>query len=218
MTTRTPTLTAALTLALAVTLTGCAGTDADPAPATPTVDTVETEATVDTTETSEATDDATSEQASAADAEDATATQAVAPAEINAAALAAVQVALDHVGGDAIAYGLDDQDDDGAWEVDVADGARSVEVRVAADGREVLGVEEDDDLDEAERTALAGASITLAEAVEAALDEVGGTVEGVELEDENGTWTWDVELEASDRGDVEVRIDLGSGSVLGIDD
>ncbi|WP_022923088.1 PepSY domain-containing protein [Ornithinimicrobium pekingense] len=196
------TLTAALTLALAVGLTACGsgddGTDGAGVEATTPV-----EATTD--------DTATAEDTSA----DGTATGGAA-GDLTATALTAVATAEDEAGG--TAYEIDDQDDDGSWEVDVAVGDRSVEVTVSEDGLTVVGTE-DDDLDDDDRTAVEAAGTTLADAIETAVTEVGGTLDDAELEEEDGAWLWKVTVDGADSGDddVDVLVDVSSGEVVSTD-
>lgn len=126
-------------------------------------------------------------------------------------ALQAIDTAEEHAGG--TAYEIDDQDEDGTWEVDVRVEDRSVEVTVDQDGVSVVGTEEDD-LDDDDRAALDAATTSLQDAIGIAVDEVGGVLDDAELDDDNGTAYWKVELDGTDGGDdIEVRVSL-SGEVL----
>ena len=111
---------------------------------------------------------------------------------------------------DGTAYEIDDQDDDETWEVDVAKGKTSSEVQIAADGT-VRG-EDDTDLDDDDRAGLAAAKITLVEAIEAALEEADGSLDDAELEEEGGKHFWQVTVDTADRTEVEVRVDVTSGT------
>ncbi|WP_431473589.1 PepSY domain-containing protein [Ornithinimicrobium sp. W1665] len=74
---------------------------------------------------------------------------------------------------------------------------------------------EDDDLDEEDRAALEAAVVTLAEAVGTAVAEVGGGLDDVELDDEDGTWVWDVSLDDTDNGnEVDVKVGTTTGEVV----
>lgn len=222
--TKTKTLTAALALAFAVGLSACGGqgdAGAGVNPQTPSADqpaqggagssddtdegTSGDDATDDTDDTGTADDDATGEgQDSTAGAADLTAT-----------ALLAVATAEQETGG--TAYEIDDQDDDGTWEVDVALEGRSVEVTVSADGTTVVGTEDDDDLDEEDRAGLAAATITLQDAIRVAVEEVGGVLDDAELEEEDGQHYWEVSVDTTDGDDdVEVKVSV-AGTVLSVD-
>ncbi|WP_295852914.1 PepSY domain-containing protein [uncultured Microbacterium sp.] len=100
--------------------------------------------------------------------------------------------------------------DDGAWEVHVASGDREVEVRVSADGSTVRSSSDSGALDAEDRTALEAASTTLADAVRiAAAQGTGGAVEEAELERDDTTARWSVDL----AGGITVRVSAADGSV-----
>lgn len=100
--------------------------------------------------------------------------------------------------------------DDGAWEVHVASGDREVEVRVSADGGSVRSSSDGGALDAEDRAALDAASTTLADAVRiAAAQGTGGAVEDAELERDDATARWSVDL----AGGVTVRVSAADGSV-----
>ena len=122
----------------------------------------------------------------------------------NAAAVAAIATAEKAAGGKA--YEIDDEDDDQTWEVDVMVGDRSVEVKVSGDGRTVQGQTDDDDADDSDKARLARAKTTLAQGIEAALAEVPGALDDVDLDDENGVDVWKVTVDATDNDDVEVYV------------
>ncbi|MFF9758743.1 PepSY domain-containing protein [Streptomyces caelestis] len=124
----------------------------------------------------------------------------------------AIAAALKHTPGTAVSAELDDEDDGdkAVWEVDVLDkGDVWHSVRVAPGNGKVLGAQKDDEDDAAEvRAALKGASVSAAEAAEAAAAE--GTVTSVELDDDKG---WEAETRASGGDERDWRVDPGSGKV-----
>ncbi len=126
-----------------------------------------------------------------------------------AAVAAAVDAAESKTGG--TAYEVDDQDDDGSWEIDLAKGTKSIEVEVSADGK--VTEQERDDLDQDDRAALDSAQITITEAIEKALDEVEGTFDEAELEEEGGTYYWEVSVDTGGDDDREVYVDVVTGKV-----
>lgn len=128
--------------------------------------------------------------------------------------LAAIAGAEAETGG--VAFGIDDQDDDGTWEVDVRVGDQHVEVTMSADGQTVESTGEDD-LDDDYRAGLDQATITLAEAIERATAEVGGTLDDAELDEDDGRYAWDVTVDAPDRDDVDVKIDVATGEIIEVD-
>ena len=76
-----------------------------------------------------------------------------------------------------------------------------------------LRTDDGDDLDSDERAALDSAQITLADAIRTALEEVGGTLDDVELDEDGGTVAWEVSID----DDVEVYVDITTGEVLRVD-
>ncbi|KOT39429.1 peptidase propeptide and YpeB domain protein [Streptomyces caelestis] len=118
----------------------------------------------------------------------------------------AIAAALKHTPGTAVSAELDDE----AWEVDVLGGGDTWHsVRVDPGDGKVLGAQKDDEDDAAEvRAALKGASVSAAEAAEAAAAE--GTVTSVELDDDKG---WEAETRASGGDERDWRVDPGSGKV-----
>lgn len=137
------------------------------------------------------------------------------PAVDDTAWRSAIATAEEHAGG--TAYELDDQDDNGTWEIDVAVGDRSVEVTVSADGTSVVETEDDDDLDDDDRQALSVATITLEDAILTALAEVPGQLDDAELDDDNGTFAWEITIDVDNDDDVEVYIDVVTGEVLRVE-
>lgn len=124
------------------------------------------------------------------------------------AVLAAIKAAEKEADG--TAYEVDDQDEDGTWEVDLAKGDRSIEVDVAEDG--TARTDDDDDLDDDDRDGIKAAKITVGDAIEAALEEVDGAFDDVELEEEGGTHFWEVTIDSTGGDDVEVRVDVTDGT------
>lgn len=205
------TLTAALALALAVGLSACGsaddtieGVDAQAPGGALTTEQPTSEETTGTAGTAEETTSAASGSSAASD-EDLTAT-----------ALRAIGTAEKEAGG--TAYEIDDQDRDGTWEVDVAVDGSSVEVTVAQDGRSVVRTQDDGTLDEDDRAGLAEATITLQDAIQLAVDEVGGVLDDAGLGEDDGQHHWEVEVDRTDQAgdDVEVKISVG-GKVLSVE-
>ncbi|MFF9906010.1 PepSY domain-containing protein [Streptomyces olivaceus] len=150
----------------------------------------------------------------------------------------AIAAALRDTPGTAVSAELDDGDDGddddrddrrerAAWEVDVLSGDGTWHsVRVDPASGKVLGShadaaddadEEDDDAAEA-RAALKGASVTAAEAAQAAAGK--GTVTSVDLDDDGdddgadrSKAAWEVETRASGQGERDWRVDLKTGEV-----
>lgn len=160
-------------------------------------------------------DDATTDDGATAEATT-EAPVAPAPGDGQLAALgqigAAIQLAEAESGG--VAYKIDDENDDRAWEIDVLlpDGT-GMEVTVDHEGTEVLGTEADDDPDVTELP-----STTLLDAISAAIAHTPGTLDDAELDEEDGRLVWKVELDATANGDdFEIHLDPATFQVLKTD-
>ena len=129
----------------------------------------------------------------------------------NDAAFAAITTAEDETQG--IAYEL--ELDDGLWEVHVAVGDTDAEVRTSGDGAEVVSTDTDDTVDDDDRRALDAAGITLAVALQAAIDGHGsGSVDEISVSDDvEGQLAWEVSF----TDDVEVYVAVVDGAILRVD-
>ena len=129
-------------------------------------------------------------------------------------AIAAIELAERETGG--VAYEIDDEDQDRAWEIDIADGTRQITVIVSGDGSSIVSTSDDaEELDADDRAALDAAGITLVDALEAAADEIGegSALDDASLEDEGDAQAWQVSFE--DGG--EVFVSITDGSILRVD-
>lgn len=212
-TTKKTALSAAFALALTLGLGACSDDDAE-TPAEPAV-----QETTDDGGDVDATGDDAGDSGTGDDTDDTDVTGGSEDpgdtGDVTAQALEAIGVAEEASGG--VAYEIDDEEDeDGGWEVDVAVDDRSVEVVVDASG--VVVRTDNDDLDEDDRAGLEAATISLSEAIELAIAEVGGYLDDVELEEEDGEHYWEVALDGTDQGDdVEVKVSV-TGEIVDIDD
>lgn len=217
----TKTLALAAVSALALGLSACGDTTTSPetTPA-PTVDTpAEVPTTVEETPVDEATpDEATTDAATPEGTPTGGATDGTqAPAdpvggevdEVTAAALTAIQTAESETGG--IAYAIDDQDDDTRWEVEVSLNGLEVEVTLSGDGTTVEATEDDDDLDADERQALQDMQVTLIEGIEIAYAQFGGVLDDAELDEDDGRWTWEIDLGGAND---DIHVDIITGEVV----
>ena len=159
------------------------------------------------TTTTESSSDSPSDDSSSADDTSNSSTSAAGGASTDDV-LAAISAAEEEAGG--TAYEIDDQDDDGSWEIDVAEGSTSTEVTVTADGTATVD-DDTDDLDDEDRAALQTAKISLGDAITTALKQVDGTLDDAELEEQGGRHVWQVTIDTTDRGGVEVDVDVESG-------
>lgn len=188
--------------ALLVSASACGGADA------PDVDSAPQEAPAQSPDPAP-----TAEETSAADGQDSSLAES-GPGSLGAAE-AAVSTAESAVDG-AQAYSIELEDDE-TWSVDVLAGTSSTEVDVSADGSEVLRSEADDDHEDEERRELDAASVTIVEALEAALGAVEGTIDSADLDEENGTVVWEIEIRTGEGKEVDVVVDAASGEIVRTD-
>lgn len=202
-------LIAPLTLSITIALAGCEGSD--PGPDSASNDTTSTSAAQPSFNGSATENQQATTQAGQSDSA-AVSGSLPADADTTAVGLAAISTAESAAGGQA--YQIDDRNDDKTWEVDVRIGLGSVEVTVSGDGTQVYSQGEgglDDDL----HAALAGATITLSEAIQIAVEDSGGMLREVELEDatDAAPHHWEVSLNTGQPTDTEVSISM-TGEVI----
>lgn len=137
----------------------------------------------------------------------------------------AVKRALQEAPG--LAYGLELEDDDKVWQVDVLtkDGERR-QVDIARNGGDVVDNDRDDDDDDNRRsnerleTALKQAKVSLSDAAKIANERIPGTIEEIDLEKRGSVWK--VEFDdvdgRDDDDDLELRVNVASGKVTVHDD
>ncbi|MBD2766109.1 PepSY domain-containing protein [Kocuria sp. cx-455] len=197
----------------ALLLTGCGGSNDEPAAEAP----AETTAAVPENEsTAEITDDPSDGEASAASESPSASAAAGDQNGGQAASLAAVDTLLaKYEGGDVVE--LDYDRDNGTFEADVIQNDTKHEVTLDGAGENITNEQEDGTADQDDLDELGRASISIKEAVESAFGEVssqGGTVllDDVSLDDDNDTLNWEVELDIDD-SDATYYVDANSGSV-----
>lgn len=124
----------------------------------------------------------------------------------------AVEAALAEYDGGVITHFEDNTDDDGYVEVDVYDGETEWELEIDSESFEIIDTEEDgidgDDREEAEAV-----EIEISEAIQSAESEGGAEPDEGELDTEDGTVVWQIELD----NDTEVDIDVTNGEVVNVD-
>ena len=131
------------------------------------------------------------------------------PEQRNAGALAAVDTAAEAAGG--TAYAIDDTDGDQNWEVDVWAGGQKVEVKVSADGSNVISQGQPEQDDDGARTDRADTGLKAA--IEAALQDTAGTLDEADLDEEGGTVVYTVKIDTDQTQDVELLVGAADGKV-----
>ncbi|MFF2498049.1 PepSY domain-containing protein, partial [Peribacillus sp. NPDC058076] len=119
-----------------------------------------------------------------------------------------------------VVYGVEVQAKDGSKQDVKIDAQTGKIVKVESDDEEENGNEENDgeENDKQEQAALAKkAKLTEAESKKIALEKVPGTVKDVELEDEDGTVVYGVEVQAKDGSKQDVKIDAQTGKIVKVE-
>ena len=136
----------------------------------------------------------------------------------------AINAALEKVPGTVEEVELEDKKGTIVYEIELVstDGTEH-EVEVDAQTGEVLKVEADDENENEEEDSqnqaklAKQAKITEDEAINMALEKVPGTVNEIELEVENGTVVYEIEVLSTDGTEQEVKVDAQTGEVLKVE-
>lgn len=134
-----------------------------------------------------------------------------------AAAVAGAVVAAEEAVAGGQAFEIDRKDSGGGWEVKLAVGDREKEVDVSEDGSEATPQAGDDQLDQEDRERVAQVQVSLEEAVRTALNEVDGTLDGAQLDTEDGATVWEVDVDDTEGTSVDVYVNVDNGSVVKVD-
>lgn len=121
----------------------------------------------------------------------------------------AIEAALDEY-PDGVVTELDT--DDEYFEIFVYDGQTEWELEVDRESFEIIDTE-DDGIDSDDQEKAEAVEIDIIEALTTAAEEGGAEVEQAELDTEDGTAVWEIEL----ANDVEVYVDVATGEVLKTD-
>ncbi|MGO1193457.1 MAG: PepSY domain-containing protein [Nesterenkonia sp.] len=124
----------------------------------------------------------------------------------------AVEAALAEYDGGVITQFEDNTDDDGYVEVYVYDGETEQELEVDSESFEIINTEEDD-IDGDDREEAEAVEIEISEAIQTAESEGGAEPTDGELDTEDGTVVWQIELD----NDTEVYVDVTNGDVVTVD-
>ena len=181
--------------ALAFGLAGCTSSSNEEAETT-----APSQATTQTQATSEATGQSSSD---------------IIPFTDNQGAIDAIKAVEAESDGKAIS--LDREDDKKLWEITVIQGDSEIEYYVDAAGK--VTKHETDTADGDEKKYIADA-LPMVDAIEKALAEVSdGYIDEVELEEDNGVVTWQIDFDDNNAKDYKkVKLDYKSGAVVEVKD
>lgn len=129
----------------------------------------------------------------------------------------AIDIATETVGGgDLVQIEIDHDDRTWEWELEIVLDGTQHELDIDATTGEVTQHDTDDDEDQ-EPVVDVTSPLAYAEAIEIAVGEAPGRVSGWDLDSDDGTIRYQVDIERSEGGDVEVEIDVETGETR-IDD
>ncbi|XOQ14617.1 MAG: Membrane protein YkoI [Shouchella clausii] len=132
----------------------------------------------------------------------------------------AEEIAIRETGGGHILQLERDRDDgEDHYEVEIHKDGQEYEFDIAADSGEVKQRKSEriDDEDDDEGSKLPDDALSTDEATKRALEEVDGTVTDVELDEEDGQYVYEIEIETGKNDETTVDIDAVSGAVLKVD-
>ncbi|WP_197284393.1 PepSY domain-containing protein [Bacillus sp. JCM 19041] len=129
-------------------------------------------------------------------------------------------IALEETGG-GIVQQLERDQDDGVdlYEVEIEKEGQEYELDIAADSGEVIRAENErsDDDDDDERTTLPEGAISSDKAIEIALKEVKGTVTEVELDEDDGQYVYEIEVETNKDEETKIDVNALDGKILKVE-
>lgn len=186
-----------------------------------TTDDTSGESTDDTEDTTDSTDDTSTDGTDTAeDSESTDATGVAVLDQLGSTPDEAVSAAQENFDGDLVELELDQEGGDWVYNVSMENESEEYEVRLLADDLSIMNeqTENNDDSDMNDGFAYEDA-IPHEEAVQTAIDEVGGELEGWTLDRDDGQLEYDVEMVNTDSGnDMDVTINAESGEVIETDD
>lgn len=132
----------------------------------------------------------------------------------------AVSAAQENFDGELVELELDEDNSEWVYEVHLESDSEEYEVKLSAEDLSVISeqTETEDDNDTEDQFSYEDA-IPHDAAVQTAMDEVGGELEGWTLDRDDGQLEYDVDLRDTDNGnDTDVTINAESGEVIEVDD
>ena len=143
----------------------------------------------------------------------------IAPEDINHDAEEAVAAASENFDGELVEVELDDEDNQWIYKVDMESESEEYEVKLSVDDLSVVEeqTESDDDFDTDEHFSY-GDAVPAEEAVQTAMDETNGELEGWTLDRDDGQLQYEVGMKNGDNGDSDVTINAENGEIVETDD
>ena len=196
-------------LSASLVMAACGGADENP-------DSAEVDEVVEENEELASTEDST-EESSGQSSEDSSDT--ITPEDLNHDAGEAVDAASGNFDGELVEVELDNEDNQWVYKVDMESESEEYETVISVEDLSVIDeqTESDDDFDTEEHFNY-GDAIPAEEAVQTAMDETNGELEGWTLDKDDGQIQYDVEIKNGDNGDVDVTINAENGEIVETDD
>ncbi|MCG7331416.1 PepSY domain-containing protein [Salinicoccus roseus] len=196
-------------LSASLVMAACGGADENP-------DSAEVDEVVEENEELASTEDST-EESSGQSSEDSSDT--ITPEDLNHDAGEAVDAASGNFDGELVEVELDNEDNQWVYKVDMESESEEYETVLSVEDLSVIDeqTESDDDFDTEEHFNY-GDAIPAEEAVQTAMDETNGELEGWTLDKDDGQIQYDVEIKNGDNGDVDVTINAENGEIVETDD
>lgn len=143
----------------------------------------------------------------------------IAPEYLNHDAEEAVNAASENFDGELVEVELDNEDGQWLYKVDMESESEEYEAKLSVDDLSVVEeqTESDDDFDTDEHFSY-GDAVPAEEAVQTAMDETNGELEGWTLDKDDDQLQYEVDMKNGDNGDSDVTINAENGEIVETDD
>ncbi|WP_271398389.1 PepSY domain-containing protein [Salinicoccus roseus] len=143
----------------------------------------------------------------------------IAPEDLNHDAEEAVNAASENFDGELVEVELDNEDGQWLYKVDMESESEEYEAKLSVDDLSVVEeqTESDDDFDTDEHFSY-GDAVPAEEAVQTAMDETNGELEGWTLDKDDDQLQYEVDMKNGDNEDSDVTINAENGEIVETDD
>ena len=143
----------------------------------------------------------------------------IAPEDLNHDAEEAVNAASENFDGELVEVELDNEDGQWLYKVDMESESEEYEAKLSVDDLSVVEeqTESDDDFNTDEHFSY-GDAVPAEEAVQTAMDETNGELEGWTLDKDDDQLQYEVDMKNGDNEDSDVTINAENGEIVETDD
>ncbi len=134
------------------------------------------------------------------------------PTSDNSGALAALQTAADSVSGQPFDVESGIRDGRDVWDVKVAVNGQEYELWISNDGSQIVDQEQHGSPDDDVET-VGQAQTSALDALMAATQQHDGLLDEMEIDTDNGSLVWQIELDQPDGASIELTVDATNGAV-----